>query len=167
MAPTSSFSLIGDTTACIGPVYTYTAINVFNDSVTYNWSLPQGGGTLTYTDSIASVVWNENANRKIQLFLSNQYGVSKTKQLNTIINGVSPTQTPIAFNFARTLSTNSLPHGGGTQWFKNECGCPTTNNLLPACGKHNNVANSQGCIASYNQLRTSRLLPENKRTRQH
>ena len=120
MAPTSSFSLIGDTTACIGPVYTYTAINVFNDSVTYNWSLPQGGGTLTYTDSIASVVWNENANRKIQLFLSNQYGVSKTKQLNTIINGVSPTQTPIAFNFARTLSTNSLPHGGGTQWFKND-----------------------------------------------
>lgn len=120
MTPTSSFTLVGDTTPCIGPVYTYKAVNVFNDSVTYNWSLPQGGGTLTYTDSIATVVWNENANRKIQLFLSNQFGSSDTKQLNVIINGVAPTQTPVAYNFARTLSTNSLPPGSTCQWYRND-----------------------------------------------
>lgn len=120
MTPTSSFSLVGDTTPCIGPVYTYKAVNVFNDSVAYNWSLPQGGGTLTYTDSIATVIWNENANRKIQLFLSNQFGSSDTKQLNVIINGVAPTQTPVAYNFARTLSTNSLPPGSTCQWYRND-----------------------------------------------
>lgn len=120
MTPTSSFTLTGDTTACIGPVYTYKAVNVFNDNVTYNWSLPQGGGTLTYTDSIASVVWNENANRKIQLFLSNQFGSSDTKQLNVVINGVAPTQTPVAYNFARRLSTNSLPPGSICQWYRND-----------------------------------------------
>ncbi|MBL7749357.1 MAG: hypothetical protein JNM19_18095, partial [Chitinophagaceae bacterium] len=120
MTPTSSFSLVGDTTPCIGPAYTYKAVNVFNDSVAYNWSLPQGGGTLTYTDSIATVVWNENANRKIQLFLSNQFGSSDTKQLNVIINGVAPTQTPVAYNFARNLSTNSLPPGATCQWYRND-----------------------------------------------
>lgn len=121
MVPTSSFTLQGDTTACIGPVYTYKAVDVFNDNVVYNWTLPLGGGTLTSTtDSVATVIWNENANRKIQLTLSNQYGSSKTKQLNIIIDGVAPTQVPVAYNFARRLSTNSLPPGSIAQWYRND-----------------------------------------------
>lgn len=83
-------------------------------------SLPAGGGTLTATDSIATVVWNANGNRNIQLYISNSRGSSLPVTQNIVVNGEFPTQTPVAYNFARTLSTNSLPPGATCQWFRND-----------------------------------------------
>lgn len=117
--PSSAFSITGDTAVCIS-TQIYKAINVANEPVTYNWSLPLGGGTLSFVDSIATVIWNTNGNRSVQLFLSNALGSSQTKQRNVVVNGSAPTQVPVAFNFARTLSTGSLPPGATCQWYRND-----------------------------------------------
>ena len=117
--PSSTFSISGDTAVCIS-TQIYKAINVANEPVTYNWSLPLGGGTLSFVDSIATVVWNTNGNRSIQLYLSNALGNSQTKVCNVVVNGSAPSQVPVALNFARTLSTGSLPPGATCQWFRND-----------------------------------------------
>ncbi len=117
--PSSTFSITGDTAVCIS-TQIYKAINVANEPVTYNWSLPLGGGTLSFVDSIATVTWNTNGNRSIQLYLSNALGNSQTKQRNVVVNGIAPTQVPVAGNFARTLSTGSLPPGATCQWYRND-----------------------------------------------
>ncbi len=118
LLPSTAFKIVGDTTACEGPQYIYKAANIVDSNITYQWSLPLGGGTISAVDSIARVTWNASGNRKVQLSLSNARGSTAAKQLNVVVNGVAPTQIPVAYNFARTLSTNSLPPGGGTQWFK-------------------------------------------------
>ena len=117
--PSSTFSISGDTAVCIS-TQIYKAINVADEPVTYNWSLPLGGGTLSFVDSIATVVWNTNGNRSIQLYLSNALGNSQTKLRNVVVNGSAPSQVPVALNFARTLSTGSLPPGATCQWYKND-----------------------------------------------
>ncbi len=117
--PTSLFSITGDTAVCVS-TQVYKAVNVADEPVTYNWSLPDGGGTLSFVDSIATVNWTTTGNRRIQLYLSNDKGNSQTKQRTVIINGFPPTQVPIAYNFARALSTNSLPPGTTCQWYKND-----------------------------------------------
>ena len=117
--PSSTFSISGDTAVCIS-TQIYRATNVANEPVTYNWSLPLGGGTLSFVDSIATVIWNTNGNRSVQLFLSNALGNSQTKLRNVVVNGSAPTQVPVAFNFARTLSTASLPPGATCQWYRND-----------------------------------------------
>ncbi|MBL0305186.1 MAG: hypothetical protein IPQ25_03860 [Chitinophagaceae bacterium] len=118
--PSSWFKISGDTTACEGGAYTYKISNLIDSNVTFHWSLPAGGGTLTATDSIATVVWNANGNRNIQLYISNSRGSSLPVTQNIVVNGEFPTQTPVAYNFARTLSTNSLPPGATCQWFRND-----------------------------------------------
>ncbi|MBC7934798.1 MAG: hypothetical protein H7Y86_05480 [Rhizobacter sp.] len=116
--PSSAFVLSGDTTACIG-TYIYKALNIVDTAITYNWSLPQGGGILTINDSVATVQWNQNANRTISLYLSNAHGNSATKQLNVIISGTPPTQVPLVFDFARSLSVQTIPAGAYCQWYRN------------------------------------------------
>lgn len=120
LKPSRWFSISGDSTACEGGEYIYKATNVIDSNVTFHWSLPAGGGTLNATDSIATVTWNANGNRNIQLYLSNTEGASPTLTQNVIVNGVFPTQTPVAYNFARRLSTNSLPPGSTCQWYRND-----------------------------------------------
>ncbi len=120
LKPSRWFNISGDSTACEGGTYIYKAINVIDSNVTFHWSLPAGGGTFNATDSIATVVWNANGNRNIQLYISNSKGSSPILTQNVIVNGVFPTQTPVAYNFARTLSTNSLPPGGTCQWYRND-----------------------------------------------
>ena len=118
--PTSLFKIEGDSTVCLG-TQTYIAKNSVlpGDTVTYNWSLPLGGGTLSFVDSIATVVWNSTGNRSVQLSLSNAAGSSAIKTLTVVVNSSQPTQVPIAFNFARTLSTQNIPAGANAQWYNN------------------------------------------------
>lgn len=117
--PTSLFTISGDTTACLG-IETYTARNLNADSVGYHWSLPDGGGTITWVDSVATVNWNSTGSKRVQLYLSNKGGVSATKNLNVVVSNLAPTQTPLAFNFSRNLSTQSVPLGTYPQWFNND-----------------------------------------------
>lgn len=118
LVPASLYSIVGDTSVCFGP-QTYKAVNITDDNITYHWSLPSGGGTISYTDSIATVNWNQTSTRIVQLVLSNNAGSSTARQLKVIVNDGVPTQVPVAYNFARTLSTNSLPPGTGVQWYRN------------------------------------------------
>ncbi|MFZ1305089.1 MAG: CARDB domain-containing protein [Ferruginibacter sp.] len=119
LKPTSRFSITGDTTACLG-TYIYTAHNITDTGIVYNWSLPVGGGTISHIDSVATVNWITEGNRTVRLTISNGAGTSLPRNLNVIVNGSFPTQVPVAFNFARTLSTNSLPPGATCQWYKND-----------------------------------------------
>lgn len=116
--PTSDFKIAGDTTTCLGEEI-YTARNIGLDSVGYHWSLPDGGGTITWIDSVATVNWNTTGSKRVQLYLSNRAGTSATKNLNVVVSNLAPTQTPLAFNFSRNLSTQSVPLGTYPQWFKN------------------------------------------------
>lgn len=121
--PTAAFSIEGDSTVCHG-TQIYKAVNIADEPVNYTWSLPLGGGTITYADSIATVVWNADGNRSVQLVLSNAKGNSPPKTRTVIVNGLPPTQVPVAYNFARTLSTGDLPPGNTCQWFKNTIAIP-------------------------------------------
>lgn len=109
--------LIGDSTTCFG-VKTYKAINVIDDNVVYHWSL-SGGGTLNFTDSIATVNWNANGTHIVSLYLSNNVGNSPTVTRTVIVNNNPPTEVPLLQNFARTLSTSGLPSGAVCKWYKN------------------------------------------------
>ena len=121
--PYSGFQIIGDTAVCLS-TQIYKAVNFADEPVTFNWSLPDGGGTISAIDSIATVNWTSTGNRRVSLYLSNAAGNSVVKQQNVIINGSAPTQSPIAYNFARSLSTNSLPPGTTCQWYKNSIQIP-------------------------------------------
>jgi CARDB/PKD-like domain len=118
--PTSSFFIEGDSSVCIG-TKTYTARKSIlpGETVTYNWSLPLGGGTITTVDSIATVVWNATGNRSIQLSLFNAAGSSISKIRTVIVNSTAPAETPVVFNFARTLSVSIVPPGANCQWYRN------------------------------------------------
>ena len=120
LKPTSNFYLLGDSSVCLG-LTTYTARNtkLTSDAVTYNWSLPQGGGTLTFVDSLATVIWNTTGNRQVRLFLSNSSGNSASKLKDVVVNNNPPTQIPNIANFARTLSVADVPPGASCQWFRN------------------------------------------------
>ena len=110
--------ITGDTTACFGTEI-YTASNIGNTAVTYNWSLPAGGGTLTFVDSVATVIWNGAGNRSVQLYLSNVLGNSQAKTLNVTVDSAVATQAPVISNFARTLTASTRPAGTYVQWFRN------------------------------------------------
>ncbi|HMW65624.1 MAG TPA: CARDB domain-containing protein [Chitinophagaceae bacterium] len=118
--PSNWFNIIGDSTACEGSIFTYRVANFIDSNVTFHWSLPLGGGNLSFVDSVATVEWTQNGNRRIELYVSNAVGSSTPRSLNVVVNGEFPTQTPVAYNFARTLSTNSLPPGAHCQWYKND-----------------------------------------------
>ncbi len=120
LRPSSWFTVTGDTTACEGGTYQYRVTNIVDSNVTYHWSLPAGGGTINYTDSIATVTWTSNGNRQVQVYVSNPKGNSPPVTLNVVVNGQFPTQVPVVLNFARTLSTNSLPPGAYCQWYRND-----------------------------------------------
>ncbi len=118
--PTSFFKIDGDSTVCLGP-QTYIAKNTAlpGESVQYNWSLPLGGGTINFVDSVATVDWTSTGNRSVQLILFNAAGNSASKTRTVIVNNSQPTQVPIAFNFARTLSVQDIPAGANAQWYRN------------------------------------------------
>jgi ELWxxDGT repeat protein len=119
--PSSSFSIIGDTTVCIGTTKTYAAVNVVGTNITYHWSLPDGGGTLSVNDSIATVTWTTLGDRRIELYLSNNGGSTAPKQktVHVITGGIPPTQAPIITEFARTLSASNFPNQTYIQWYRN------------------------------------------------
>lgn len=118
LRPASFYTLSGDTTVCFGP-QVYRAHNITDENITYEWSLPMGGGTITHTDSTATVTWNQSSNRIVQLILTNSAGSSEARQIAVIVNNDAPTKVPVAYNFARRLSTNGLPPGSSVQWFRN------------------------------------------------
>lgn len=118
--PSNWFIISGDSTPCTGGLYTYKITNLVDSNVTFHWSLPNGGGTLNYTDSIATVTWETTGTRSIRVYVSNSAGSSLPRTMNVIINGVFPSQTPVAVSFARKLSTNSLPPGANCQWYRND-----------------------------------------------
>ena len=118
LVPSSFYSIQGDSTVCFGP-QVYKAIGVSEDDVTYHWSLPSGGGTITYTDSIATVNWNQSAILPLQLILTNSSGSSTPRIYNVIVNDNTPTQVPVVYNFARNLSSFGIPPGAMIQWYRN------------------------------------------------
>ena len=118
--PASNFTIVGDTTPCIGSTGVYSATNVVVNDVTYNWSLPLGGGTIINADTTFTVTWTTGGARSVQLILSNAVGNSAPKTLTLTVSGIPPAVAPVIYNFARTLSTNSLPPGAICQWFKND-----------------------------------------------
>ncbi len=111
----------GDTTPCLN-TYQYKAVSIAG--VTYHWSLPDGGGTINATDSIATVTWNETGVRRVQLYLSNPLGVSDPSDLEVVVSGIPPTQVPVIYNFARTLSVSEIPQGVYCQWVRNGADIP-------------------------------------------
>ncbi len=119
--PSSSFSIAGDTTVCVGNTVTYAAVNVVGDGISYHWSLPDGGGTLSVNDSIATVTWTTLGDKRIELYLSNGAGSTapKEKTIHVITGGTPPTQAPIITDFARTLSASNFPDGTYCQWYRN------------------------------------------------
>lgn len=119
LVPTSYYSLSGDTTACLGQQI-YQAHNISDTGITYNWTLPLGGGTINAVDSTATVTWTNEGNRSVRLVITNTAGSSSPRTLNVVVNGSAPSQVPVAFNFARTLSTGSLPPGATVQWYRND-----------------------------------------------
>ena len=118
IAPSPVFTLVGNTTPCLN-TYEYKAINVIGQQLTYNWSLPDGGGSLSSNDSIATVTWNETGIRRVSLNISNAIAITPTKSLNVAISGNPPSQTPVVFSFARNMSVTELPQGASCRWFRN------------------------------------------------
>ncbi|MFZ4057265.1 MAG: CARDB domain-containing protein [Ferruginibacter sp.] len=114
--PASNFTITGDSTSCFG-TQTFVASNVYDNDVTYNWVL-SGGGSLSFTDSIATVNWNSNGNHTLSLYLSSSFGNSETKQKTITVNNNAPTEVPVLLNSSRTLSTSGLPVGTVCQWYK-------------------------------------------------
>lgn len=110
--------ITGDTAVCYGTEI-YTATNVGNTASAYNWSLPAGGGSLTFVDSVATVTWIGTGNRSVQLYLSNALGNSQAKTLNVIVDSAVTTKAPVISNFARTLTASTRPAGTYVQWYRN------------------------------------------------
>jgi ELWxxDGT repeat protein len=119
-APGSNFTIVGDTTPCVNGTAVYSAIGVVNDSTTYTWSLPLGGGTIISAADTAVVNWTTAANRNVQLVLSNSAGSSAPKQRSLVVSGTAPERIPVIFNFARTLSVDSVLQSASLQWFRND-----------------------------------------------
>jgi|GEM_PF-4651781 len=115
--PTSQFTIKGDTSVCYGTKI-YKAGNIL-DALTYHWSLPDGGGTITWADSIATIQWNSSGIKRVRLYLSNAAGISQTKNLTVVVHAAAPAEVPVIYNFARTLSTNLIPIGSVCQWYRN------------------------------------------------
>lgn len=117
--PSSGFTLTGETTVCFGTSIYQAEGVVVNGDLTYHWSLPDGGGTINGTDGTATVEWTTSGNRRVALYLSNQFGDSETKYLNVIVNNDLPTQTPVVYQSGRKLLTQGVPPGATYQWFRN------------------------------------------------
>jgi hypothetical protein len=77
--PSNWFSISGDSTACEGSIQTYRVANIVDSSVSFHWSLPLGGGNLSFVDSVATVEWTQNGNRRVELYVSNAVGSSIPK----------------------------------------------------------------------------------------
>ncbi|MBN8789018.1 MAG: hypothetical protein J0I84_18185 [Terrimonas sp.] len=117
--PSSAFSLTGDPTVCFGnSSYKATGI-VDQGGLIYHWSLPDGGGTITGTDSTAMVNWSTSGNRRVALYLSNDNGISETRYFNVLVNNDVPTQIPVIYQSGRKLFTQGLPPGATYQWYRN------------------------------------------------
>lgn len=110
--------ITGDTAVCYGTEI-YTATNVGNTASAYNWSLPAGGGSLTFVDSVATVTWNGTGNRSVQLYLSNALGSSQARTLSVTVDSAVTTQAPVISNFARTLTASTKPAATYVQWYRN------------------------------------------------
>lgn len=117
--PTSAFTLVGDSTVCFG-TQVYKASGIGSEPVDYHWSLPAGGGSLTYTDSVATVTWNGSGQRSIALYLSNSAGNSQVKTMHVTVDAAVPDQAPVMSNFARTLSISNVPQGVQINWYRND-----------------------------------------------
>lgn len=119
--PSSSYNIIGDTIVCVGKKGNYAATNVIDNHVTYNWSLPDGGGTLVSTDSTATVTWASAGDYRVSLSLSNSAGTTAEKQItvHVITGGTAPVQAPIIIAFGRTLTATNIPAGVYCRWYRN------------------------------------------------
>ncbi|MDA3616640.1 CARDB domain-containing protein [Polluticaenibacter yanchengensis] len=117
--PSSAFSLSGDPTVCFGNSH-YKATGITdNGDLTYHWSLPDGGGSISATDSIAVVNWTNAGNRRIALYLSNPHGISETRYFDVLVNNNVPTQIPVLYQLGRKLFTQGRPPGATYQWYRN------------------------------------------------
>ncbi len=128
-APSSSFTISGDTTVCVGNTVTYTAANVVGNDISYHWSLPNGGGTLNANGNTATVTWTTLGNRVIELYLSNSGGATAPKQkaVHVIDGGTAPTQAPVISSFMRTLTAANFPPDTYCQWYRDAVAIPGAN----------------------------------------
>ncbi|MEO7312472.1 MAG: CARDB domain-containing protein [Chitinophagaceae bacterium] len=117
--PGNGFSISGSATACTGSRM-YKAINMApNDAgVVYHWSIT-GGGSINFTDSMATVNWTTPGVYAIKLYTSNADGNSVTKSLIVTVNGGAPPSAPSITQNGRYLSIASLPAGATRLWYLN------------------------------------------------
>ena len=119
-SPSSSFTIVGDTIPCVSGIAVYRASGIVNDGFTFNWTLPLGGGTILSASDSVVVRWDTAGTRAVQLVLSNEAGSSAPKQRSVVVSGTPPSRTPVIFNFARTLSVDSVLQSASLQWFRND-----------------------------------------------
>lgn len=119
-APPSSFTVTGDTIPCVSGLAVYRATGTVNDGYTFNWSLPLGGGSILSAADTVLIRWDTAGNRSVQLVLSNVAGSSAPRERTVIVNGTPPSRVPVIFNFARTLSVDSVLQSASLQWFRND-----------------------------------------------
>ncbi len=120
LKPHNNWTMLGDSTVCVDPVaQTYKVSGIKAPGITYTWSLPDGGGTLTSLDSVANVIWTTTGNRRLQVQVKNNRGSNPIRTMNVIVNSERPTQIPVILHFARQLSVGSIPPGAHCQWYRN------------------------------------------------
>lgn len=115
--PGNGFSITGRKTAC-AVTELYKAVNVIDNNVTYHWTLTSGG-TLNFTDSIATVNWTTAGTHVLKLYLSNADGNSVTRQIIVTVNDLLPLNPPVISNDGRFLKASALPFGATYQWLNN------------------------------------------------
>ncbi len=128
--PGNGFGISGPATACNNAVV-YKAVNVADNDVTYHWSL-LSGGSLVFTDSIATVTFNSTGTHILQLYLSNAIGNSITKQFVVTVNEQSPSVAPVVTVKGRYLDIATIPPGAEQRWFKDGVGLGITDSVIYA-----------------------------------
>ena len=116
--PGNGFSILGKGTACTNATV-YKAINMApsDAGVAYHWAV-SGGGTISFTDSIATVAWTTPGTYTVSLYTSNANGNSVTKKLSVIVSAGLPPAAPIITVKGRYLDIAALPAGAARQWYK-------------------------------------------------
>ncbi len=145
--PGNGFSISGAASAC-NSVYTYKAINVaaLDSGVSYHWSL-SSGGSIQFTDSIATITWLTPGTHTVNLYLQNAGGVSVTKQLYALVSDVLPSSAPSVTVKGRYLDIATVPVGAERRWYKDGVYLNVTDSVYYAAAAGNysaRYANSCG-----------------------
>ncbi|MEO7311494.1 MAG: CARDB domain-containing protein [Chitinophagaceae bacterium] len=114
--PDADFTITGSHGPCPG-VNQYKTTAITQTGLTWHWAI-SGGGTISFTDSIANITWTTPGTYNITCYLSNETGNSETKIFPITVNAGPPATAPVVINTARTLTASTATSGASYQWFK-------------------------------------------------